>query len=133
MDYSAIIRRYKGAAVDFSALGVGRWYRLRCRADRKSMPERISAHWVELISMDTASPAATGSWNEPVWSRLYQIARPSLRSQYRILRRPRRRLTNKNRWPDVGSWPKALVSRPDSASKPLRRSVGGAWRNIRTV
>ena len=44
------------------------------------MPERISDNWVGLISTDTASRGAVGSWNEPVSSRLYQIAKPS-RSQ----------------------------------------------------
>ena len=44
------------------------------------MPERISDNWVAVISIDTASVAVAGIWNEPISSRLYQIAKPS-RSQ----------------------------------------------------
>ena len=81
MDYSAIIRCYKGELTDLSACGIGRRNRLRCRAERRSIPERISDSWVALISTDRASGAITGTWNLPgVSSRLYQIAKPS-RSQ----------------------------------------------------
>ncbi len=55
LDYSANMRSYKGAPIDFSASDVGRSYRLHCRTDLKSMPERISASWVGVISIDTAS------------------------------------------------------------------------------
>ena len=44
------------------------------------MPERISDNWVGVISIDVASRVIKGSWNEPVSSRLYQIAKLS-RSQ----------------------------------------------------
>ena len=51
----------------------GSWNRLRCRAVRRSMPERSMASSAGYISIP--SPAATwGIWKEPVSSRLYQMA-----------------------------------------------------------
>ena len=77
MNYSMIIRCYKRGPIDFRLLASDA--DTACVAERSSGRCRRGSATIgsELISIDTASRAIAGSWNEPVSSRLYQIARPS--------------------------------------------------------
>src|SRR5215208_7159110 len=61
-----------------------------------------------------------------------RITKPK-RSQYRTLRRSPERLRKTKKWPDNGSWPRKLKTRPYRPSKLLRISTGWEQKKTRVV